>query len=197
MLSIVIVTGGILYIGNRALKRGDTSKFSPVSSAELTAFNFHYNSYDENGKLTTNFISEEIVEYVNKDTKMTNLFEKSFDVKNGYETMNLKAHHGFLDEKNNANLLYLYDGVKSVIFTNSDKDDSTVKENYKYAPKEIHMKSSDMYYNTDNHDFYNNKFVRMYDPKTGNNTTGIGTKGNSETKIINLEKDVRSYYASS
>jgi lipopolysaccharide export system protein LptC len=54
-----------------------------------------------------------------------------------------------------------------------------------------------MYYDVDSHDFYNDRFVRMYDPATGNNTAGIGTKGNSETKIINLKKDVRSYYASS
>ena len=195
-LSIVIVTGGVLYIGDRALKGGgDPSKFSPASSVELTAFNFHYNSYDENGKLTTNFISEKLEEYVNQDTKMTNIFEKSFDVKNGRETMNLKAHHGFLDKKDNTNLLHLYDGVNSVIFTDSDTDDK--KDDGKYSPKKIYMKSSEMYYNTDNHDFYNDKFVRMYDPETGNNTTGTGTKGNSETKIINLKKHVRSYYASS
>ena len=201
-LSIIIVTGGVFYIGNKALEGGgDPSKFSTASSVELTAFNFHYNSYDENGKLTTNFISEKLEEYVNQDTKMTNLFERSFDVKNGNETMNVKAHHGFLDKKGNSNILHLYDGVNSVMFTQSDtenkKNNNTTKGDSKYSPKKIHIKSSEMYYDTDNHDFYNDKFVRMYDPKTCNNTTGIGTKGNSETKIIHLKNNVRSYYASS
>ncbi len=199
-LSIVIVTGGVLYIGDKALEGGgDPSKFSPASSVELTAFNFHYNSYDGNGKLTRNFISEKLEEYVNQDTKMTNIFEKDFDVKNGNETMRVKAHHGFLDKKGNENLLHLYDGVNSIMFTSiyDEKDKSTTKSDSKYSPKKIHIKSSEMYYNTSTGDFYNDKFVRIYDPETVNNTTGTGTKGNSKTKIIHLEKDVRSYYASS
>lgn len=54
-----------------------------------------------------------------------------------------------------------------------------------------------MFYNSSSKDFYNNRFTKMYDPKTGNNTTGTGVKGNSETKIIELSQNVRSYYATS
>ena len=197
-LSIVIVTGGVLYIGNKALEgAGDPSKFSPASSVELTAFNFHYNGYDENGKLTTNFIAEKLEEYANQDIKMTNLFERSFDVKNGEETMSLKAHHGFLQKEGGNNLLHLYDGVNSVIFTKNKKDSSVAKSGSKDSLKEIHIKSSEMYYNLDSHDFYNKKFIKMYDPETGNNTTGTGIRGNSETKIVVLNNNVRSYYAAS
>ena len=198
ILSIVVVTGGVLYIGDKALEGGgDPSKFSPASSVELTAFNFHYNSYDENGKLTTNFIAEKLEEYVNQDTKMTNLLERSFDVENGNETMNVKAHYGFSQKKANNSLIHLYDGVNSVMFTKNQEDNSASQDNNEYSPNKINIKSSEMYYDTESHDFYNDKFVRMYDPETGNNTTGIGVKGNSETKIIDLKKDVRSYYASS
>ena len=87
-------------------------------------------------------------------------------------------------------------GNIDVINADDKKDNSTTKGDGKYPPKKIHIKSSEMYYDTESHDFYNDKFVRMYDPKTGNNTTGVGTKGNSETKIINIKKNVRSYYAS-
>ncbi|MBK2143465.1 LPS export ABC transporter periplasmic protein LptC, partial [Francisella tularensis] len=61
----------------------------------------------------------------------------------------------------------------------------------------IYIKSSEMFYNSSSKDFYNNRFTKMYDPKTGNNTTGTGVKGNSETKIIELSQNVRSYYATS
>ena len=88
-----------------------------------------------------------------------------------------------------------------MIFTKGDvngkEGDSTIQNKGKYSPNRIHIKSSEMYYDIESHDFYNDKFVRMYDPKTGNNTTGTGVNGNSEIKIINLKKNVRSYYASS
>lgn len=202
IVSIVIVTGAVLYIGDKALESGgDPNNFSPASSVELTAFNFHYNSYDENGKLTINFIAKKLEEYVNQDTKMTDIFERSFDEKSGKENWNVKAHHGFLQKKGNNSLLHLYDDVNSVIFTKSDvnsKDsDSIIQNKGKYSPNRIYIKSSEMYYNIENHNFYNDKFVRIYDPKTGNNTTGTGVSGNSEIKIINLKKNVRSYYASS
>lgn len=202
-VSICIVIAGVLYIGIKAREGGvDRSKFSPASSVELTAFNFHYNDYNEDGKLTTSFLAEKLEQYVNQDVKMTNLFEKSYDLKTGKENWNVKAHHSFTEKKDANDLIHLYDGVNAVMFTKkdteNDKENSSGKQKgSKYSPNKIYIKSIEMYFDTKSHDFYNDKFVRMYDPKTGNNTTGIGVKGNSETKIVNLKKDVRSYYASS
>ncbi|AJC48911.1 LPS export ABC transporter periplasmic protein LptC [Allofrancisella guangzhouensis] len=205
LFSIVIVVFSTIFIYYEAVEGGgDPKKFSPSSSVELTAYNFHYNSYDDDGKLTTNFITEKLEQYVNQDIKMTNLTETSYDNKTSDETWSVKAPKGFSKKKDNNELIHLFDGVDAILFTKDQQADTeknsakqTSDTDSKYLPKKIYIKSSEMYYDTETHDFYNDKFVKVYDPDTQNNTTGIGIVGNSDTKVINFKKDVRSYYASS
>ncbi|QIV94323.1 LPS export ABC transporter periplasmic protein LptC [Allofrancisella frigidaquae] len=205
VFAIVIVVFSTIFIYSEAVQGGsDPKKFSPSSSVELTAFNFHYNNYNDDGKLTTNFITEKLEQYVNQDIKMTNLIETSYDEKTGDETWRVKAPKGFSQKKDNNELIHLFDGVNAILFTKNQQADSgessakqTPDADGKYLPNKIYIKSSEMYYDTETHDYYNDKFVKVYDPDTENNTTGIGIVGNSDTKVINFKKDVRSYYASS
>ncbi|ASG68017.1 LPS export ABC transporter periplasmic protein LptC [Francisella halioticida] len=201
--SIAVVVVSIMYISYKALQGGISPnlKHKDKSKVELTAYNFHYNEYDRDGDLKTNFISKKLEQYTNEDVKMTDLIEKSYDKKTGKKTWQIKSKHGFSSKETNENLVHLYDGVDAIMFLkknpNDEKKQTSSGNSDKYSPDMIYIKTSEMYYNTDSKDFYNNNFVRIYDPKTGNNTTGVGVKGNAESKIINLNQDVRSYYASS
>ncbi|QLE78396.1 LPS export ABC transporter periplasmic protein LptC [Francisella sp. Scap27] len=195
--SILIVTVGVLYIGDRALDGGrDPNDKDPGDSVELTAYNFHYNGYDENGKLSTYFIAQKLEQYVNQNLKMTNIIEKNYDAVTQKITWQFKSHHATTQKITTGDLIHLYDGVNSIVYTKSDSSDSSKgKTSDEQAPKKIHIISSEMYYNTETKDFYTSKFVKMFDPANGNNTTGNGVFGNSETKKINLNNNVRSYYA--
>ncbi|QIW10251.1 LPS export ABC transporter periplasmic protein LptC [Francisella sp. LA112445] len=201
-VSIVVVVVSILYISYKALEGGirPDAKEKIKSRVELTAYNFHYNEYDKEGDLKTNFISEKLEQYTNQDVKMTDLIEKSYKKETGKKTWQVKSKYGFSSKETNENLIHLYGGVDAIMFSKKKTDDNkgqTPSDDSKYSPSKIYIKTSEMYYNSDTKDFYNNNFVKMYDPKTGNNTTGVGVKGNAESKIINLNQDVRSYYASS
>lgn len=201
VFSIIVIVLAIFYISYRALQGGgDPDKFSPKDRVELTAFNFHYNKYDEDGDLSTNFVTDKLERFVNEDVKMTVLTEKSYDKQTGQESLQVKSKYGFSSKKEDEDLVHLYDGVNAIMYSKKqDNKDSNKKDdtNKKKSPSKIYIKTSEMYYNTDSKDFHNDRFVRMYDPETGNNTTAVGVKGNSDSKIINLNKDVRSYYGSS
>ncbi|AIT08663.1 hypothetical protein LO80_00840 [Candidatus Francisella endociliophora] len=204
IFSIVVIVIAILYISYKALQGGgDPEKFSPKDKVELTAFNFHYNKYDKDGDLTLNFVTDKLERFVNEDVRMTDLFETSYDKETGKKSLEVKSKHGFSSKSKGDDLIRLYDGVNAIMYSkdNKSKDDNNKpadgNSSSKYSPNKIYIKTSEMYYNNDSKDFYNDRFVRMYDPNTGNNTTAIGVKGNSESKVINLKKNVRSYYASS
>lgn len=207
VFSIFVIVIAILYIGYRSLQGGgNPNSFNPNDSVELTAKDFHYNKYDTDGDLTLNFIADYLERFVNEDVKMTDLTETGYDKKTGEKNLLVKAKHGFTSKKDTDDIIHLYDGVNAIMYskndkTKKDKNDAKANPNDgssdKYTPNKVYIKTSEMYYNNNTKEFYNNRFVKMYDPKTGNNTTAIGVKGNSETKVINLNKDVRSYYASS
>ncbi|WP_150468231.1 LPS export ABC transporter periplasmic protein LptC [Francisella sp. SYW-9] len=201
-ISIVVVVASIMYISYKALEGGisPNAKEKIKSRIELTAYNFHYNEYDKEGDIKTNFVSEKLEQYTNQDVKMTNLIEKSYKKETGKKTWQVKSKYGFSSKETNENLIHLYDGVDAIMYLKkkeTNKKEQTSSDDGEYSPSKIYIKTSEMYYNSQTKDFYNNKFVKMYDPKTGNNTTGIGVKGNAESKVINLNQDVRSYYASS
>lgn len=201
-VSIAVVVASILYISYKALEGGMTpdAKKKVKSRVELTAYNFHYNEYDRDGDLKTNFVSDKLEQYTNQDVKMTDLIEKSYDKKTSKKTWQVKSKYGFSSKEVNEDLIHLYGGVDAIMFSKkkpNSKKQQTSSDDNKYSPDKIYIKTSEMYYNTDSKDFYNNNFVKMYDPKTGNNTTGVGVKGNANSKVINLNQDVRSYYASS
>ncbi|MED7819575.1 MULTISPECIES: LPS export ABC transporter periplasmic protein LptC [unclassified Francisella] len=202
-VSIVVVVVSILYISYKALEGGvsPNQEHKDKARVELTAYNFHYNEYDKDGDLKTNFVSGKLEQYTNQDVKMTDLIERSYDKKTGKKTWQVKSKHGFSSKETNENLIHLYDGVDAIMFlkkkANSENEQASSDDSNKYSPDKLYIKTSEMYYNTDSKDFYNNNFVKMYDPKTGNNTTGVGVRGNADSKVINLNQDVRSYYASS
>ncbi|MED7788440.1 LPS export ABC transporter periplasmic protein LptC [Francisella sp. 19X1-34] len=201
-VSIFVVVVSILYISYKALEGGisPSAKKKIKSRVELTAYNFHYNEYDKQGDLKTNFVSEKLEQYTNQDVRMTNLIEKSYNKETEKKTWQVKSKHGFSSKETNENLIHLYDGVNAIMYLKKKADNKkqpTSLDDSKYSPNKIYIKTSEMYYNSQTKDFYNNNFVKMYDPKTGNNTTGIGVKGNADSKVINLNQDVRSYYASS
>ena len=249
VISMVIVAASIMYISHEALSGQDSRRLPASERVELTAFNFHYNSYNEMGNLTTSFIAAKLEQYVTQDVKMTTLFETSYNKESGRKTWDVRSKYGFSSKKGNGNLIRLLDNVNSIMYINSgDKDDSNSKviannkddnsnkvinknkkandnkvnneiketkksksinkaignednkatdDDQKYLSKKIYIKTSEMFYDNNTNDFYNDRFVKMYDPAKGNDTTGVGVKGNSDTSIINVLSDVRSYYATS
>ncbi|API86871.1 LPS export ABC transporter periplasmic protein LptC [Francisella uliginis] len=200
-ISIAVVVVSIMYISYKALEGGisSDSKDKDKSRVELTAYNFHYNEYDKDGDLKTNFVSGKLEQYTNQDVKMTDLIEKSYDKKTSKKTWQVKSKYGFSSKETNEDLIHLYGGVDAIMYSKkkTDNKEQASSNDNRYSPDKIYIKTPEMYYNTDSKDFYNDNFVKMYDPKTGNNTTGVGVKGNADSKIINLNQDVRSYYASS
>ena len=201
--SILIVTVGVLYIGAEALDGGRDPHEKPEKSksVELTAYNFHYNGYNEHGKLTQYFIAQKLLQYTDQSLKMTNIHEKNYDEKTEKVTWEFKSHHATTKKETTGDLVYLYDGVNSIVYTSNDDDSNDIKDESKngsdseYGPKKVHIITSEMYYDTETKDFRTSKYVRMYDPANGNNTTGVGAYGNSGTKKVALLEDIRSYYA--
>lgn len=126
---------------------------------------------------------------------MTDITEKSYDKTTEKLDWQVQAKHA--QQLANQNLIHLYDGVNAIMITKKSADNTQKTSDNDSTPDKIYIKSSEMFYNSSSKDFYNNRFTKMYDPKTGNNTTGTGVKGNSETKIIELSQNVRSYYATS
>ena len=213
VVSIIVVTAAILYISEKSIQGGGNPKtFKPAKSVQVTAFNFHYNEYNDKGMLKTNFFFKKLEKYVEKYTTMTGVFEKNYDVNTGKVTSSIQAEKGFVNDLGVSNLIHLFDGVNIVMFVEDEddnletsEDSQKINSNTKNSKKshdissknKVYIKSDDIKFNTKTHDFYNNKFVEIYEPENDNNTTAIGVKGNSQTKIIKLEKDVRSYYESS
>lgn len=197
VVSIVVIILAMLYIGHRALDGGvPIDKIPPKQRIELKAFDFHYNNYDKDGDLVTNFVSEELNRYLNENLKMINLTEKSYDKKTGKITWQISSKFGYVQQFTGQNLTHLYDGVHAILYTKSGEDKKDAQEDSQgYSPNKVYIKTSEMFYNSGAKVFYNDKFVKIYDPKTVNNTTAIGINGSSDTKIIKLNKNVRSYYA--
>ncbi|XSZ47633.1 LPS export ABC transporter periplasmic protein LptC [Francisella noatunensis] len=110
----------------------------------------------------------------------------------------VKYKHGYIQQFTGQKLTHLYDGVDSIIFTSDNSLDSkNNKKSDSTSLDKIFIKTSEIFYNSGSKDFYNARFTKMFDPETGNNTTGIGVTGNSNLKVIRLGQNVRSYYASS
>lgn len=197
VLSIIIIILSILYISYNALDGGRPLKNIPQKNrVELRAFDFNYNKYDENGNLVMSFFAKELQRYLNQDLHMTELTEKSYDKTTGKLEWQVQAKHG--QQLADQNLIHLYDGVNAIMITKKTTDNNQkASQEDSTTPNKIYIKSSEMFYNSSSKDFYNSRFTKMYDPKTGNNTTGTGVTGNSETKIIKLSQNVRSYYATS
>ncbi|AEE87320.1 hypothetical protein FNFX1_0934 [Francisella cf. novicida Fx1] len=186
----------MLYISYNALDGGKPLKDIPQKNrVELKAFDFNYNKYDSSGNLAMGFFAKELQRYLNQDLYMTDITEKSYDKATEKLDWQVQAKHA--QQLANQNLIHLYDGVNAIMITKKSADNTQKTSDNDSTPDKIYIKSSEMFYNSSSKDFYNNRFTKMYDPKTGNNTTGTGVKGNSETKIIELSQNVRSYYATS
>ncbi|MBK2095003.1 LPS export ABC transporter periplasmic protein LptC [Francisella philomiragia] len=199
VLSIIIIIFAMLYISYNALDGAKPLKSNQQKNrVELKAFDFTYNKYDVKGNLATNFFSKELRRYINQDLFMIDLTEKSYDSKTGKLQWQVKSKHGYIQQFTGQNLTHLYDGVDSIIYTNDNSVDSqNNKKSDSTSLDKIFIKTSEMFYNSATKDFYNARFTRIYDPETGNNTTGIGLSGNSAAKVTQLGQNVRSYYASS
>lgn len=199
VLSIIIIIFAMLYISYNALDGAKPLKSKQQKNrVELKAFDFTYNKYDVKGNLATNFFSKELRRYINQDLFMIDLTEKSYDSKTGKLQWQVKSKYGYIQQFIGQNLTHLYDGVDSIIYTNDNSVDSqNNKKSDSTSLDKIFIKTSEMFYNSGSKDFYNARFTKMYDPETGNNTTGIGVTGNSNSKVIRLGQNVRSYYASS
>lgn len=197
VVSIVIIIIAMLYISEKALEGGKPSKkASSDKRVELTALDFHYNKYNKDGDLETNLAAEKLDRYINQDLKLMNLTQKSYDKETGKETWRVKSKYGYVQQFANQNITHLYDGVDAIFFTKKSEEDLK-KASSGISPNKIFIKTSEIYYKSDTKDFYNSRFTKIYDPKTGNNTTGIGISGNSDAEAVILEDNVRSYYASS
>ncbi|AEI36340.1 LPS export ABC transporter periplasmic protein LptC [Francisella salina] len=198
VLSIVIIILAMLYISYNALDGAKPLKSSQQKNrVELKAYDFTYNKYDVKGNLVTNYFSKELRRYINQDLFMINLTEKSYDDKTGKLQWQVKSKYGYIQQFTGQNLTHLYDGVDAIIYTSNDSSGNQTNEGKNSSLDRIFIKTSEMFYNSGSKDFYNARFTKMYDPETGNNTTGIGVSGNSDSKVIRLGQNVRSYYASS
>ncbi|MEY8765540.1 MULTISPECIES: LPS export ABC transporter periplasmic protein LptC [Francisella] len=198
VLSIVIIIVAMLYISYNALDGAKPLKSSQQKNrVELKAYDFTYNKYDVKGNLVTNYFSKELRRYINQDLFMINLTEKSYDDKTGKLQWQVKSKYGYIQQFTGQNLTHLYDGVDAIIYTSNDSSGNQTNEGKNSSLDRIFIKTSEMFYNSGSKDFYNARFTKMYDPETGNNTTGIGVSGNSDSKVIRLGQNVRSYYASS
>ncbi|WP_150464613.1 LPS export ABC transporter periplasmic protein LptC [Francisella sp. XLW-1] len=198
VLSIVIIILAMLYISYNALDGAKPLKSSQQKNrVELKAYDFTYNKYDVKGNLVTNYFSKELRRYINQDLFMINLTEKSYDDKTGKLQWQVKSKYGYIQQFTGQNLTHLYDGVDAIMYTGNDSSGNQAKEGKNSSLDRIFIKTSEMFYNSGSKDFYNARFTKMYDPETGNNTTGIGASGNSDAKVIKLGQNVRSYYASS
>ncbi|WP_432773760.1 LPS export ABC transporter periplasmic protein LptC [Francisella salimarina] len=198
VLSIVIIILAMLYISYNALDGAKPLKTSQQKNrVELKAYDFTYNKYDVKGNLVTNYFSKELRRYINQDLFMINLTEKSYDDKTGKLQWQVKSKYGYIQQFTGQNLTHLYDGVDAIMYTSNDSSGNQAKEGKNSSLDRIFIKTSEMFYNSGSKDFYNARFTKMYDPETGNNTTGIGASGNSDAKVIKLGQNVRSYYASS
>ncbi|WP_395167591.1 LPS export ABC transporter periplasmic protein LptC [Francisella salimarina] len=198
VLSIVIIILAMLYISYNALDGAKPLKTSQQKNrVELKAYDFTYNKYDVKGNLVTNYFSKELRRYINQDLFMINLTEKSYDDKTGKLQWQVKSKYGYIQQFTGQNLTHLYDGVDAIIYTSNDSSGNQTNEGKNSSLDRIFIKTSEMFYNSGSKDFYNARFTKMYDPETGNNTTGIGVFGNSDSKVIRLGQNVRSYYASS
>ncbi|QEO56872.1 MULTISPECIES: LPS export ABC transporter periplasmic protein LptC [Francisella] len=198
VLSIVIIILAMLYISYNALDGAKPLKTSQQKNrVELKAYDFTYNKYDVKGNLVTNYFSKELRRYINQDLFMISLTEKSYDDKTGKLQWQVKSKYGYIQQFTGQNLTHLYDGVDAIIYTSNDSSGNQTNEGKNSSLDRIFIKTSEMFYNSGSKDFYNARFTKMYDPETGNNTTGIGVSGNSDSKVIRLGQNVRSYYASS
>ncbi|WP_150465146.1 LPS export ABC transporter periplasmic protein LptC [Francisella sp. SYW-2] len=198
VLSIVIIILAMLYISYNALDGAKPLKTSQQKNrVELKAYDFTYNKYDVKGNLVTNYFSKELRRYINQDLFMINLTEKSYDDKTGKLQWQVKSKYGYIQQFTGQNLTHLYDGVDAIMYTSNDSSGNQTEEDKNSSLDRIFIKTSEMFYNSGSKDFYNARFTKMYDPETGNNTTGIGASGNSDAKVIKLGQNVRSYYASS
>ncbi|OIN83794.1 LPS export ABC transporter periplasmic protein LptC [Francisella sp. TX07-6608] len=196
VLSIIVIIFSMLYISYNALDGGKPLKNIPQKNhVELKTFDFNYNKYDSSGNLAMSFFAKELQRYLNQDLYMTDITEKSYDKATEKLDWQVQAKHA--QQLANQNLIHLYDGVNAIMITKKSADNTQKTSDNDSTPDKIYIKSSEMFYNSSSKDFYNSRFTKMYDPKTGNNTAGTGVKGNSETKIIELSQNVRSYYATS
>ena len=196
LLSIIVIISSMLYISYNALDGGRPLKNIPQKNRiELRAFDFNYNKYDVSGSLEMSFFAKELQRYLNQDLHITDITEDSYDKTTGKLDWQVQAKHA--QQLADQNLIHLYDGVNAIMVTKKSADNNQKPSSDDSTPDKIYIRSSEMFYNSSSKDFYNSRFTKIYDPKTGNNTTGTGVKGNSETKIIKLSQNVRSYYATS
>ena len=197
-----LVVTSILYISNKSLDGTDSiiRDFDLKNQVELIAYDFKNNRYDKDGNLKDSFTSKKLEKYVNQSVKLTNIIEKSYDKITGKINWQVKSNYALSKKRPGDNLVYLYGGVKAIMFSDKNgflniEDDNRRNSNYHIT--KVYISTDEMYYNTDSRNFYNDDFVKIYDPYTGNNTTCLGLKGNTNSKIIYLNQNVRSYYASS
>ncbi|GAB4222582.1 MAG: LPS export ABC transporter periplasmic protein LptC [Francisella sp.] len=199
LFSLIVIIFSIIYISNSSSNGGISIKNIPQNKqVDLKAFDFNYNKYNEDGNLVTSFFAKKLKRYLNQDIQMTDITVKSYDENTEKLQWQVIAKSGY--QKNNKDLIHLYNGINAIIFsTNNDNEQkkSNVKntDNLNLTSDKVYIQSSEIFYNSKSKDFYNKRFTKMYDPKTGNNITGTGVTGNAETKIVKLNKDVRSYYA--
>ncbi|ORM39279.1 LPS export ABC transporter periplasmic protein LptC [Francisella endosymbiont of Ornithodoros moubata] len=198
VISIIVIILSMLYISYNALDSGRPLKNLPQKNRiELRVFDFNYNKYDENGNLAMSFFAKELQRYLNQDLYMTDITEKSYDKTSGELEWQVQLKHGYIQQFTGQSLTHLYDCVDAIMFTKKASGKNQRTSQSDSSPDKIYIKTSEMYYNSGSKDFYSSRFTKIYDPKTSNNTTGTGLLGNSETKIIRLNQNVRSYYATS
>ncbi|MFC4891526.1 LPS export ABC transporter periplasmic protein LptC [Pseudofrancisella aestuarii] len=153
----------------------------------MKAYGYSFGSYNEEGQLQTYLDADYLEQYFDKSLQFENIrantygenHKKKWDVKSNYATSD--------DPDKKDSIIRLYDNVKSIMYMEENVEDDT--------PKKIYIDTDEIFYKAQTYDFYGNNQVKIYDPKTGNNTTGIGFKGNTDTKRVKIEKDIRSYYA--
>ncbi len=154
----------------------------------IKAHDFDYSNYDVDGDLESYLQSEYLEQYLDKSIKLDKIHVKTYDkdVNQKWDvTADVARTSGSAEDKGVINLK---GNVKAITFTDDKEDDGT--------PKKIYIDTEEINYNQKTKDFYGDDFVKIYDPKVGNETTGIGIEGNSESKTLTINNDVRSYYAS-
>ena len=170
-----------VYSDNIRLVR--TSKIkSDFITSEIYGLKYHNN--DNNGIKHFKINAKEFFQYENDYLKAYKVHIQGYDLKTNKKNIDITSNWAkSKDPKNTTNVVELYGNVHIVAYV-TDKNKS----------KKIIIDTSKIFYDPKTKEFNNNVLVKIFDPLTGNTTTGIGIKGNMNIQKITLKKNIRSYY---
>ncbi|APC96801.1 LPS export ABC transporter periplasmic protein LptC [Francisella frigiditurris] len=185
---VIVVSAGVISLYLQSVKHIGVT--APNKKAiTMKAYDYSFGSYNGEGKLDTYLDADYLEQYVDKSLSFKNIRAKTYG-ENEKKKWDVKSNFATSDDPDNkANIIRLYGNVKSIMYM----EEEDTKDG---APKKIHIDTEEIFYKPQTYDFYGDDKVRIYDPNTGNNTTGVGFKGNTDTKRVKIDNDVRSYYAS-